>query len=521
MLKKIKYPVSLAGFEEIRREGYAYVDKTGYVYELVSEGKYYFLSRPRRFGKSMLLNTLDAYFTGKKNLFKGLIIEQLMPGEWESFPILRLNLSGVSYSKEDSLTSYLNRELEKIERDFEVEHNEIPVEQRFNDLIENISKKTGKRVVVLIDEYDAPLTDTINQKELQLSYRELLHSFYTVLKKSEEHIRFCMLTGVTRYGKLSIFSGLNNLNDISFDDKFAGICGITEEELHEYYEEGIIKFAKVKGWSVKETYEKFKFYYDGYHFSESLQDIYNPYSINYALYKESIRNYWCDSGNPSILCKLLLSSDFDIEELQGKQVDSSFLSTLSVNAVNPTVLLFQTGYLTLKSYNDDEQLFTLGYPNREIEQGLLSNILNVYSDQSERVNSTMSDLRVAINEGKAELFVKILSSFLTAIPSKLKERVASYENYYHTIFYCILKLIGINVESEYNTCEGFIDMVIKTNKFIYVIELKVNGTALDAMNQIENKHYTAPFINDQRKLITIGLGFSKQTHQLDSIIIES
>lgn len=507
----------MADFEEIRSEGYMYADKTRYVYDLVSEGKYYFLSRPRRFGKSLLLNTLDAFFHGKRNLFKGLAIDELKPEPWESFPVLRLNLSGVSYDNPQALDNYLGNCISKLEIEYGIEKITDSVSDRFYFLIEGISKVKKQKIVILVDEYDAPLTDTVNNQKLQEIYRNRLHSFYTVLKKSEEYIRFCMLTGVTRYGKLSIFSGLNNLNDISFDDAFAGICGITEEELHSFYEEGIKELAVAKQWSVEEAYVKLKKYYDGYHFSESMLDVYNPYSLNYVLYKKSIRNYWCESGNPSILSRLLLKNDLNIDNLEDKKVNISFLSHLSADSVDPIVLLYQTGYLTLKSYDEEEEIYTLGYPNLEVEKGLLSNLLKTYTDQKGKSENVINDLRTALKEGETDKFIKILNSFLTDIPSKLKTRVGRYENYYHTILYCIFKLIGLNTEAEYNTSEGFIDMVIKTNKFIYIIELKTNGTAVEALDQIERKHYAHPFESDSRKLIKMGLEFSKTTHQVKGL----
>lgn len=508
----------MAGFEEIRREGYLYVDKTEYLNSLVNAGKYYFLSRPRRFGKSMFLNTLDAYFKGKRHLFKGLKIYKLQPQEWVKYPVLRLNLSGVYYENETSLLAYLDSCINKWSLEFGVEVSGISLSSKFQDLIEKITAIQQKGIVILIDEYDAPLTDTINNQFLQETYRNQLHSFYSILKKMEDVIRFCMLTGVTVYGKLSIFSGLNNLKDISFSNNYAGICGVTEEELRVFYYDGIKAFAQKEKIDIEQAFEILKHHYDGYHFSSQLLDIYNPFSINLALEELEIKNYWCESGNPTILSRLLFGLDFDLEHLNNVEIGESSLTNLSMEKVKPEVLLYQTGYLTLKSYNDKRKLYYLGYPNREVETGLLDNILEVYGEPHYDIRSSIFNFIDALEDGRPEHFVKYLNAFLADIPSKLQERVSKYENYYHSIFHCIFRLIGINVESEYNTSNGFIDMVIKTSKFIYIVELKVNGSAKSAMNQIEKKHYAAPFATDGRQLIKLAIGFSKTTRRVKALI---
>ena len=508
MEKEILYPIDTANFRKIREKGFLYVDKTGYIPKMMEKGTYYFLARPRRFGKSLFLDTLAEYFKGNRELFKGLEIDNLHPEEWEKHPVLRLNLTGKDYSDSKSLITHITDQLTKLGNEYGIENSSLEFEGRFDYLIQRITNERGKKVVILIDEYDAPLTSSIDKPDLQEIYRGQLHGFYSVLKASEEYIQFCMLTGVTRYGKVSVFSGLNNLNDITFDNRYAGICGITSEELHLYYDKGTENLGRELNVSKEEIYEKLKFYYDGYHFSSSMLDIYNPYSINHVFEKREFKDYWCKSGVPTILSKSLLENDFDVEKLKGRKVTESSLTDLSMFTANPIPLFYQTGYLTIKAYEERRQRYTLGYPNREVETAILSNILKVYTNSNDDRHSLIFDMEEVLEEGEVKEFIKILSSFLSSIPNQLHKYVDKYENYYHTIFYCLTTLIGLDVEAEYSTSEGFIDILIKTSDYIYIIELKVNGTAEDAMKQIEEKHYASPFVSDPRKIFKIGIGFS-------------
>ncbi|MCH5346800.1 MAG: ATP-binding protein, partial [Muribaculaceae bacterium] len=511
MEKELLYPIDTASFRRIRENGLVYVDKTGYIHTLVEQGTYYFLARPRRFGKSLFLDTLAEYFEGNRPLFRGLAIDSLQPGEWESFPVVRFDLTGKTYTDKESLISHISGQLDILEDKLGLERSTNVFDERFDILIRRATEKAGRRVVVLVDEYDAPLVATIDNRELQEVYREQLHGFYSVLKKSEANLKFCMLTGVTRFGKVSVFSGLNNLNDITFSNTYAAICGITTEELHHTYHTGIEQLAAKHGLSTEEAYDLLKFHYDGYHFSDLMVDIYNPFSINYSMYNLEIEDYWCQSGAPTILSKALLNSDFDISTLEGKRVDKAALSDLSVYAMNPIPLFYQTGYLTLKAYEPRRKRYTIGYPNREVESSILNNILEIYMPSPQPKRNYVYDIEDALEDGDVQQFIKILSSFLANIPSQLHKYVDRYENYYHTILYCLTTLIGLDVDAEYSTSEGFIDIVIRTDNYLYIIELKINGTAEDAMVQIESKHYAAPFAADGRQVVKIGLGFSKDT----------
>lgn len=517
MGKEILYPIDTANFEKIREKGFIYVDKTRYIHNLTKhEGTYYFLARPRRFGKSLFLDTLAEFFKGNRELFRGLAIDKLKPEEWETYPVLRFNLTGKDFAEPESLKNHLSDQLQALEEEFGLEHSTKDFEGVFDHLIRRITKKTGKKVVILIDEYDAPLSSNIDRPELQEIYRSQLHGFYSILKSAEAHIRFCFLTGVTRYGKVSVFSGLNNLRDITFHNDYAGICGITLEELRQYYHEGVKRLADNKNISIDEGYELLKFHYDGYHFSPSMLDIYNPYSLNYALTDLMLKDYWCRSGVPTVLSKSLLHNDFDVSRLNGIKVEESELSDLSMYALNPIPLFYQTGYLTLKAFDERRQRYTLGYPNREVEWSILNNVLSIYLPSANDKKGFIYDMEDALEAGCPEQFVKLMKAFLADIPNQLHQYVAKYENYYHTIFYCLIRLIGLNVQAEYSTSEGFIDMLVKTADYIYIIELKINGTSEEAMRQIEERHYADPFVSDPRRLIKIGLGFSAETHNITS-----
>lgn len=503
-----KYPFDTASFERIRKGEYVYVDKTEYLHQLVSMGTFYFLARPRRFGKSLFLSTLAAYFEGKRELFKGLAIDRLQPDPWETHPILRLDMSGKSYTDTDSLVAKLEGVLDQWDEKYGLKTNKFPFDMRFQEIIRVLAQKEGKRVVVLVDEYDNPLASVIEKENLFQLYQEQLHGFYSVLKAAEDHIQFCMLTGVTRFGKVSVFSGLNNLRDISMENGFAGICGITKTELHNYFGEGIKELAEQEGWTEEQAYLELKEMYDGYHFSRCLLDIYNPYNVLNALAKRALGSYWCVSGIPTLLAKSLSHANFDLSKMIGRPVSQLKLENLGAYPTDPMALFYQTGYLTLKSYDARRNRYTVGYPNREVEQCLLSDILSYYVPGDNDVHSTIADLSDALENGNPQCFVDLLTVFWANVPSHLGNRVAKCENYYHTIIYCVVSLLGLDVSAEYNTSEGFIDLLIKTNDYIYIVELKVNGDALSAMLQIEEKHYEAPFLSDVRKLYKIGLGLS-------------
>lgn len=518
-MSDLKFPIGVQSFEKLRSNGYLYVDKTPYIPLLLKTSPYIFLSRPRRFGKSLLVSMLESFFKGERELFKGLAIESQILGDWEVHPVIHLDLSGEGYNDIKVLENKLNSILERYETELDLPRTNYTFSERLRRIVKEYHVKSGKQVVILIDEYDNPITSSIGNSDLQEQIRVALYGFYSSLKSLDEHIHFCLLTGVTKYGHLSVFSGLNNLMDISYMNEFAGICGITEEEIHQFLDRGVHNMADEEGIGIDEAYSILKEWYDGYHFSKSMVDVYNPFSLMNALVRKEVSDYWYRTGTPTILIRTLQEQSFDISKLNGARASEDMLSDVSVLNINPVALFYQSGYLTIKDYDHKTKLFTLGYPNKEIESGLMDSILNVWAHISDS-KVLISDLSAMLKKGEIEDFIKRLQSLFADIPFDLRRNVERYENYYHTIFYVLLRLIGLDVNAEYHTSEGSIDIVIKTAKFIYIIELKINGTAYDAMTQIADKRYAMPFDSDSRALVKVGIGFAESTHTIDSFLIE-
>lgn len=370
-MKEIKYPIGRQDFKTLRKDGCLYVDKTKYISRLVSYDKYVFLSRPRRFGKSLLVTTIESFFLGQREYFVGLDIDRLIPEEWGEFPVVHLDFSAHNYNSVEVVRNAIDSALSRYEKSLDL--TDIPKEfsNRFENIIMEMNRVTGRGVVVLVDEYDNPITSAIGNSTLQEEIRNILHSFYSVLKRLDRYLRFCMLTGVTKYGKMSVFSGLNNLRDISSMDEYAGICGVTEQELRENFDSGVAGLAEKYNISIEETYQLLKSNYDGYHFSESMLDIYNPYSIINALANSKVDNYWFVTGTPTLLIKLLETNDIDLETINGAESTMANLGNISTFDVNPLALFYQTGYLTLKAYDREENLYLLGFPNKEVESSFM------------------------------------------------------------------------------------------------------------------------------------------------------
>lgn len=513
-----KYPIGTQTFSILRSRGYVYVDKTEYIHKLINSYRFVFLSRPRRFGKSLLISTLESFFKGRRELFKGLAIDRLMPEEWCEYPVVHLDMSGNDYNSEFLLANAISTQLDSYEQIAGISHKNADLSNRLAILLNELHRKYGRKVVVLVDEYDNPITQTIGRDELQNRFREILYSFYSTLKRCDSHIQFGMLTGITKYGKLSVFSGLNNLKDISFDNEFAGICGITEEELQLNFRSGVEKLAIAEEISTDEAFQKLKSYYDGYHFSRSMLDVYNPYSLLNALADKEIKKYWYETATPSLLVNVLKNSSVDLDSLENSKATESSLNDISSISIDPLALFYQTGYLTLRQYDKVYKEFTLGFPNREVESGFKQNLLNSFANV-QAPDIFINKLKRALDNGDAEGFIGLLRSFLSDIPLKLLRNLEKYENYYHTILYSVFTLLGLDTTAEYGTSDGYIDLLVKTSGYIYVIELKINGTAADAMAQIERKQYARPFEKDGRKIVKIGIGFAESTHSIDSAII--
>lgn len=512
-----KYPVGIQNFEDLRKEGYCYVDKTALMYQLVQSGKYYFLSRPRRFGKSLLLSTLEAYFEGKKELFHGLAVEQLEQ-EWNTYPVLHLDLNAQKYDTPESLYSILNDALCAWESLYETRPSETTHSLRFQGVIQRAAEKCGKKVVVLIDEYDKPMLQAIGNEALQTEYRNTLKAFYGVLKSCDKYLRFALLTGVTKFSKVSVFSDLNNLMDISLSSRFASICGITEQELQHFFKEDIKLLGESNGMSPEQTSRELKKWYDGYHFSDKSEDIYNPFSLLNTFAQSQFGSYWFETGTPTFLVELLKHSHYDLHRLTQEMAMADSLNGIDSMEENPVPILYQSGYLTIKDYDQEFRYYTLGFPNKEVEEGFTKFLLPHYAYLPSG-NSVFELTRFVqeVRSGQVDAFMKRLQSFFADCPYELARDL---ERHYQNVLFIVFKLLGFYTQAEYHTSEGRIDLVVQTPNYIYVMEFKLEGTAEEALQQINEKHYTLPFASDSRKLFKIGVNFSNTIRGIEKWLVE-
>ena len=511
-----KYPIGIQSFENIRKEGYLYVDKTALIYQLVQTGKYYFLSRPRRFGKSLLLSTLQAYYEGKKELFEGLAMASLEK-DWKTYPVLHLDLNARRYEDVHSLVAILNQHLESWEAVYGDEKKDRAPEERFAYLIEKICRETGQKVVVLIDEYDKPMLQAIHNKELQSSYRNILKAFYGVLKSKDAYLQFALLTGVTKFSKVSVFSDLNNIEDITLIRDFAGLCGISEEELYATLSTDIQELAEATGMSYEDTCRRLKEQYDGYHFAERTSGMYNPFSLLNVLKSKQFRNYWFETGTPTYLVELLKENHYPLEHLTYEQATADTLTGIDTVDSSPIPVLYQSGYLTIKDYDPEFETYTLGFPNKEVEEGFTRFLLPYYA----HIRSGSSAFHIVnfvkeVRSGNIDGFMKRLQSFFSDTPYEL---VRDLELHYQNVLFIIFRLVGFYTQAEYHTSEGRVDLVIRTDQFIYVMEFKLDGTAEEALQQIEEKQYALPFVSDSRRLFKVGVNFSNATRNIEKWLV--
>ena len=508
----MKYPIGIQNFEKIRRERYVYVDKTQLMWKMVSEGSYYFLSRPRRFGKSLMISTLDAFFSGERELFKGLYADSV-EWDWQQYPILHLDLNSREYKDEQSLEAELNRHLEAWEKLYGDEYKDRASEERFIHVINHAYEKTGMRVVILVDEYDKPLLQTIGNETLQNAYRSKLKAFYSVLKTLDAKIRFAFLTGVTKFGKVSVFSDLNNLTDLSFDERYATICGISEAELHDNFDESIQQLADANKMTKEACYERMKEDYDGYHFDIDTPGMYNPFSVLNTLSKCRFRDYWFETGTPSFLVYQLKKTGYPLDNMTEEELSADTLNSIDVMDVNPLPLLYQSGYLTIKDYDPEFKTYRLGFPNREVREGFIKYLYPFYTPKTQDLGRFAITLFVKdIRSGQAEAFMTRLSDFFATGDYQVMGRLEIYlQNTLNVIF----NLMGLYVEVERHTTNGRMDMVIQTPQYVYIIELKIDQTAAVALQQIEQRGYANAFAGDGRKLFKIGINFSTEKKLID------
>ncbi len=507
----MKFPIGIQNFEKLRKEGYQYVDKTAFVYKLVNEGTYYFLSRPRRFGKSLLISTLEAYMQGKKELFKGLALEQLEK-DWIAYPILHLDLNTEKYDSAEALNSILNRNLVLWEEQYGSRPEEDTLAGRFCGIIRRACEQTGKPVVVLVDEYDKPLLNAIGNEDLQNEYRKTLKAVYSVLKSQDKYIKFGFLTGVTKFEKVSVFSDLNNLTDISMLPEYVEICGITEKELHSNFDAQVELVAQANKLTKEECYEELKRCYDGYHFCPDSVGIYNPFSLLNTLAHYVFRDYWFETGTPTFLVELLKQTDFDLNKLTEEEVSDDVINSKESMRVNPVPVIYQSGYLTISSYDRRFNTYKLRFPNQEVERGFIRYLLPMYAAVKPSSGSSyLAQLVRLIEKGEPEEFMDLLQEFF----SDNDYRVAGKkELYFQNVLYVVFKMIGFYVQVERCISRSRMDMILQTSDYIYIIEFKIDKSADEALQQIDDKGYAGPFASDPRRLIKIGVNFSSTTRDI-------
>lgn len=508
----MKYPIGIQQFEKLREDEWVYVDKTRQIYELVQGGSCYFLSRPRRFGKSLLLSTLEAYFQGKKHLFEGLAIENLEK-EWTVHPVLHLDLNAKPFTKLQDLYDLLNAQLYLYEQEYESVAIDTSIEGRFRALIRAAKLKTGRNVVVLVDEYDKPMLQAIGNEELQTEFRNALKAFYGVLKSADGDLRFAMLTGVTRFSKVSVFSDLNNLEDISMMPQYHDICGISEKELHATFDAEVGKLAQANGQTKEEAYLELKRRYDGYHFCGDTQGLYNPFSLLLALKNMCYGSYWFSTGTPTYLVELMKEVDLNPSELSGYEAATCELESVQARVDNPIAVLYQSGYLTIKSCDKRFGTYRLDYPNEEVKEGFVNFLLPYYSySKSAKHTTIISQFVMSLEKGDADRFMQLMQSLMADTPYEL---IRDLENHYQNVMYIITKLMGLYIQAEYRTSRGRIDLLIGTDKYVYIIELKLDGSAEEALAQINAKDYALPFAVDGREVVKIGANVTSETRNLE------
>ena len=512
-----RLPIGIQGFESLRNDGYLYIDKTRQVYDITHTNRYYFLSRPRRFGKSLLLSTIKCYYEGKRELFEGLYIATVEK-EWRKHPVIYIDLNTEQYDTPEALVKKLNTILCQQESVWGADPSEQTLATRFEGAIRRAHEMTGLRTVILVDEYDKPMLQAIGNTELQDAYRATLKGFYGALKSMDEHIQFAMLTGVTKFGKVSVFSDLNNLKDISMDRRYYDICGITEQELLTNFPTQIDQLAEANNLTHKECVERLRQRYDGYHFEETAPGVYNPFSVLNTFDRLKFGSYWFETGTPTYLAYLLRTHNYNLEQMATCQTSAKVLDSIDANSTNPIPVIYQSGYLTIKGYDQEFGIYQLGFPNQEVESGFVDYLMAYYTplDGTEtafNIQCFVQDVRA----GRTEQFLDRLRSLFADTPYEL---VKDLENHYQNVVWIVAKLMGFYVQAEYRTSRGRIDLVLKSPKYCYVMEFKLDGTAEEALAQIKDKDYALPFQLDGQQIVRIGLNFSKTDRNIERYIVE-
>lgn len=514
------YPVGIQTFERIRKENKLYIDKTEYIYRMThSGGCYFFLSRPRRFGKSLLVSTFESYFSGKKELFEGLAIEKLEQ-EWMEYPVLHFDMSGGKHMEKEQLEDYLSNRLEAEERKWGITHTKRGANDRLTELITTAYEISGKQVVVLIDEYDAPMLDVVHDKETLDVLRNVMRNFFSPLKMCEPMLRFVFLTGITKFSQVSIFSELNNIKNISLDDEYAGVCGITKEELLTQMSEDIDMLAEAQGMTREETIAKLKENYDGYHFSPASPDVFNPYSLLNCFDDKNFGAYWFSSGTPTYLINMLRKFKVLPAKIGRSLARSSAFDAPTENLKTITPLLYQSGYITIKGYDKMSQLFTLDLPNKEIKVGLFESLLPYYLEgmYAEEGDVAIAQMSVLIRQGDMDGALRLFQEFLGTVPYCNN---TNYEGHYQQVLFIIFTLLThFVVDVEVHTPNGRVDVVMETEDTLYLIELKLNKSAQSAMQQINLKQYGQRFARCGKPIVKVGVNFDAKKGNIEDWIIE-
>ena len=506
-----RFPIGIQNFEQLRNNNCVYIDKTELIYKLTHSDSVYFLSRPRRFGKSLLVSTLEAYFQGKKHLFEGLAMERLET-EWAEYPVLHMDFSRRKYTDEDKLNELLNIQISHWEQLYGSDEKECSFSGRFEGVIRRAYEKTGKQVVVLVDEYDSPLLDTNSDSALQQKLCNVMRDFFSPLKSAGHYLRFLLLTGISKFSQLSIFSELNNLQNISMRDEYSALCGITEDELLTQLQPYIQRMADANNETYEEACAHLKKQYDGYHFSKNSEGIYNPFSLFNALNARDYKNYWFSTGTPTFLIELLQNVQFDVRMMDNMTaMDDQFDAPTEV-ITDPIPVLYQSGYLTIKGYDSMFKSYTLAYPNSEVRYGFTEALLPRYVHRFPRENtfyivSFLQDLM----KGDIESCLERTRSFFASIPHDLENKT---EKHFQTIFYLLFRLMGQYVDVEVKSAIGRADVVLKLTDAIYVFEFKFDGTPDEALAQIESKNYAIPYQSDGRRIVKIGVNFDSVTRTI-------
>ena len=513
-----KLPIGIQTFSDIRTQGYLYVDKTDLVWQIANVGKPYFLSRPRRFGKSLLISTFEAYFEGKKELFEGLAIEKL-EDKWEKYPVLHLDLNAEKYDTIESLNAILSYQLTQWEAVYGKGEDEKTLTNRFKGIIQRAFEKTGKGVVVLVDEYDKPLLQTLHNEELQNAYRNILKAFYGVLKSKDNCLRFVFLTGVTKFSQVSVFSDLNQLNDISMSKAYATICGLTKQELLDNFQPELQALADECEQSFDEAVETMTQQYDGYHFHPQGAGMFNPFSVLNAFDKQEFGNYWFQTGTPTFLVKSLQKADYDLRTLMdGVEASAITFTEYRAETDNPIPLIYQSGYLTIKDFDKEFKIYTLGFPNDEVRYGFLNFLVPYYTPiTDDKKNFYIGRFVQELRKGEIDAFMQRFEAFFADFPYELNDKT---ERHYQVVVYLIFKLMGQFTQAEVRSAKGRADAIVQTPNYVYVFEFKLNGTAEEALLQINEQGYAKPFMADTRKVVKVGVEFSAETRNVKRWLLE-